>query len=169
MPKATQISSFAFYDCNKLSTVDLSAVTMIYNNAFQYCYSLTTVNFPNVGTIHSKAFADCNNLQTTNFSAVKTINNNAFEFCRSVQTLSFPVVSKICSAVFSHCTNLISLFLTGSIVCTLSNSNAFTNTPIGGYSSSTGTYGSIYVPASLLTSYQTATNWTYFSSRFVGI
>jgi hypothetical protein len=49
------------------------------------------------------------------------------------------------------------------------NSNAFASTPIGGYSTSTGTYGSIYVPASLLTSYQTATNWTYFSSRFVGV
>jgi hypothetical protein len=48
-------------------------------------------------------------------------------------------------------------------------SNAFSSTPIGGYSTSAGTYGSIYVPTSLLTSYKNATNWTYFSSRFVGI
>jgi hypothetical protein len=46
------------------------------------------------------------------------------------------------------------------------NSNAFSSTPIGGYGLGAG---SIYVPTSLLTSYQTATNWTYFSSRFVGI
>ena len=59
------------------------------------------------------------------------------------------------------------LYLTGSSLCKLSNSNAFSSTPIGGYSASAGTYGSIYVPASLLTSYQTATNWAYFSSRFV--
>jgi hypothetical protein len=57
----------------------------------------------------------------------------------------------------------------GSSVCKLSHSNAFTSTPIGGYSASAGTYGSIYVPASLLTAYKTATNWTYFSSRFVGV
>jgi hypothetical protein len=64
---------------------------------------------------------------------------------------------------------LTSLYLTGSSLCTLAHSNAFGSTPIGGYSASTGTYGNIYVPTSLLTSYQNATNWTYFSSRFVGI
>lgn len=32
-----------------------------------------------------------------------------------------------------------------------------------------GIYGSIYVPASLLASYKTATNWITYSSRFVGV
>jgi hypothetical protein len=32
-----------------------------------------------------------------------------------------------------------------------------------------GYFGSIYVPTSLLASYKTANNWTYFSSRFVGV
>jgi hypothetical protein len=59
------------------------------------------------------------------------------------------------------------LYLTGSSVCALAHSNAFSSTPIGGYSTSAGTYGSIYVPASLIDAYKTATNWTYFSSRFV--
>jgi hypothetical protein len=71
--------------------------------------------------------------------------------------------------VFKNCIYLKSLYLMGSSLCQLYSSNAFASTPIGGYSTYTSTYGSIYVPASLLTSYQTATNWTYFSSRFVGI
>jgi hypothetical protein len=50
----------------------------------------------------------------------------------------------------------------------LDRSDAFRSTPIAGYTDSAGKYGSIYVPASLLASYKTATNWTYFSSRFVG-
>ena len=54
-------------------------------------------------------------------------------------------------------------------VASLARSNAFSSTPIAGYSASTGQVGSIYVPASLLASYQAATNWTYFSSRFVGV
>lgn len=49
------------------------------------------------------------------------------------------------------------------------NSNAFSSTPIGGYRTYAGQYGSIYVPTSMLTTYKTASNWSYFSSRFVGI
>ena len=60
----------------------------------------------------------------------------------------------------------------GSSVCALNNINAFNSCPIrysnyyrgDGYS-----YGSIYVPSSLLTDYQAATNWVTISSRFVGI
>ena len=55
----------------------------------------------------------------------------------------------------------------GSSVCQLLNSSAFYSTPIGGYSAEAGTYGSIYVPSSLVASYKAATNWTYFSSRIV--
>jgi hypothetical protein len=55
------------------------------------------------------------------------------------------------------------------VVCQLPHSNVFTSTPIGGYSASAGTYGSIYVPAYLLDAYKSATNWAYFSDRFVGL
>lgn len=100
---------------------------------------------------------------------VINIGSYAFAYCSSLTTASFPACTSISAYAFSKCYNLKSLYLTGSSLCNLSNSNAFSSTPIGGYSASAGTYGSIYVPASLLTSYQTATNWTYFSSRFVGI
>jgi hypothetical protein len=44
-------------------------------------------------------------------------------------------------------------------VPTLRYSNAFSSTPIAGYTTSTGgIYGSIYVPASLYESFKTATN-----------
>jgi hypothetical protein len=57
-----------------------------------------------------------------------------------------------------------------SSVCKLAGSNAFKSTPIAGYTTYTsGILGNIYVPASLLSKYQSATNWTYFSSRFVGV
>ena len=56
-----------------------------------------------------------------------------------------------------------------SAVATLGYSNAFNSTPISGYSDIAETFGSIYVPVSLLTSYKAVTNWIYFSSRFVSI
>lgn len=100
---------------------------------------------------------------------VTSIGSYAFYYCTKLTTASFPVATTIASYAFRSCYHLKSLYLTGSSICTLSHSNAFSSTPIGGYSISARTYGSIYVPASLLASYKTATNWAYFSSRFVGI
>ena len=117
----------------------------------------------------SYAFYECYSLTTASFPKVTSIGGYAFCYCGRLTTVSFPKVTTIGGYAFNRCYNLKSLYLTGSSLCKLSNSNAFTSTPIGGYSTSAGTYGSIYVPASLLNSYKTATNWTYFSSRFVGI
>ena len=122
-----------------------------------------------VTSIGSSVFYGCGSLTTASFPVATSIGSSAFCYCYSLTTVSFPKVTTIGGYAFNRCYNLKSLYLTGSSLCKLSNSNAFTSTPIGGYSTSAGTYGSIYVPASLLNSYKTATNWTYFSSRFVGI
>ena len=158
----------AFRSCSNLTTISFPVVTWISDNAFNDCISLTTADFPIAKIIGSSAFYQCSGLTTVSFPEATFINFNAFYKCTSLTTVNAaaPIIG---SSAFYNCYNLKSLYLTGSSLCTLSNSNAFTSTPIGGYSTSAGTYGNIYVPASLLTSYQTATNWTYFSSRFVGI
>lgn len=167
--RVTTIGPQAFAYCDGLTTVSSPAVTIIGDHAFNDCRNLTTANFPAATTIGSYAFYSCSNLTTVSFPAATSISINAFYDCRSLTTVSFPVATIIYSSAFYRCYNLKSLYLTGSNLCKLSKSNAFESTPIGGYSTSAGTYGSIYVPTSLLTSYQKATNWTYFSSRFVGI
>jgi hypothetical protein len=168
-PAVTSISSNAFYSCSNLTTVSFPVATFIGSSAFGYCYKLTTANFPKVTTISSSAFYSCNSLTTASFPVATEIGSNAFGYCYKLTTASFPKATTIGGSAFRYCYNLKSLYLTGSSLCQLSNSNVFTATPIGGYSASAGTYGSIYVPTSLLTSYKAATNWTYFSSRFVGI
>lgn len=188
-PVATNIGSDAFYGCSKLSSVSFPMVTSIGAQAFVACgltsvcfpnitsiddrmfvncRSLSYISFPNVSYISNSAFGSCYNLTSVNFPVATDIGMLAFASCSSLTLASFPVATGIRSAAFSACYHLISLYLTGSSLCALSHSNAFNSTPIGGYSISAGTYGSIYVPVSLLTSYQTATNWAYFSSRFVG-
>jgi hypothetical protein len=168
-PVATTISECAFQSCSSLTAVSFPVVKTIGNFAFKSCSRLTTVSFPVATTIGSYAFTYCYSLTTVSFPAVKTIGSYAFSYCSSLTTVSFPVATTIGNYAFYGCYNLKSLYLTGSSLCKLSHSNAFGSTPIGGYSTSAGTYGSIYVPASLLASYKAATNWTYFSSRFVGI
>lgn len=103
-------------------------------------------------------------------SILTTIGSYAFYHCRSLTTASFPNCATIRNNTFYSCYNLLSLYLTSTSIVQLEKSDAFSWTPIAGYTTSTGgVYGSIYVPSSLLSDYQTATNWSYFSSRFVGI
>ena len=137
---------------------------------FAYCNNkLSNINFPACTSIGSYAFCNCTDLTSVNFPACTNIGNSAFTFCYNLSTVSFPVCTSINSKAFCECFNLTSLYLTGSSYVSLANSNAFSYTPIGGSSSTAGQYGSIYVPASMLASYKTRTNWTYFSSRFVGV
>jgi hypothetical protein len=168
-PVCTSIYNNAFYSCTNLTTVSFPLCKTIYNSAFSYCTNLTTVSFPSCTSIGSNAFYSCYKLTAANFPSCKIIFSSAFCFCSNLATASFPACTNIHSNAFFKCYNLKSLYLTCSSLCKLSNSNAFSSTPIGGYSTSAKTYGSIYVPASLLASYKAATNWTYFSSRFVGI
>jgi uncharacterized repeat protein (TIGR02543 family) len=168
-PVCKTINNAAFNNCNQLKTISFPACESIGTNAFLYCDDLTFVSFPACKTISNSAFYSCSTLTSANFPACTSIDNWAFGNCRVLTSANFPACTSIDDWAFHGCYNLKSLYLTGSSLCTLSNSNAFGYTPIGGYSTSAETYGSIYVPASLLTSYQTATNWTYFSSRFIGI
>lgn len=168
-PAATTIANYTFGYCYKLTSVNFPATTTIVAAAFYACYGLATVSFPAATTIGTTAFAQCSSLTVVSFPAATSIEDRAFMACRKLTTASFPAATTISAGAFISCYKLTSLYLTGSSLCTLSKSTAFSSTPIGGYSTSAGTYGSIYVPASLLTSYKTATNWTYFSSRFVGI
>ena len=169
-PVCRTIGSSAFVRCTSLTTVSFPACTTISNFAFGHCYSLTTVSFPACTSIDSNVFYSCSRLATANFPVCRTIGAWAFYDCFSLTTASFPACTSIGSFVFLACFKLLSLYLTGSSYVTLAASTAFNSTPIGGYTTSTGgVYGRIYVPASMLNSYKTRTNWSYFSSRFVGV
>lgn len=168
-PACTTIGNYAFASCPSLTTASFPVCKTIGGYAFNVCPSLTTVSFPVCTTIGNYAFYTCARLSTTSFPACKTIGSYAFAACTSLITASFPKLSTITGSYnFRSCRLLVSLYLKSSSLCTLSNSNAFTRSPIDGYSASAGQFGSIYVPSSLLASYKAATNWTYFSSRFVG-
>ena len=163
----SKIRNYAFYNCSSLTSINFPEVTTIGSSAFYGCSSLVTASFPKATSIGSGAFRLCDKLVTTSFPEVTSISPYAFYDCVKLTTASFPKATSISAQAFRYCYNLKSLYLTGSSICTLVNSTAFSSTPIGGYSASAGTYGSIYVPASLLTSYKTATNWSFFSDRIV--
>ena len=169
-PACTNIGSSAFISCSSLTTVSFPVCKSIQQTAFSYCSGLITADFPACTSIGSYAFYMCSRLATVSFPVCKSIHQYAFRNCYSLTMLSFPECTSIGISAFNTCRKLISLYLTGSSIPSLANSNAFSSTPIGGYTTSTGgVYGSIFVPSSLYNSYLTATNWSYFSSRFVSV
>lgn len=153
----------------QLTSYTNDRVTSIGSDAFMYCTSLTTVNFPACKSIGASAFAYCSRLTTVSFPACKSIGSYAFSNCTSLTTASFPVCTSIRGFAFSKCYNLSQLTLGASRVCTLAHSNAFLFTPFAGYSASFSGTPVIYVTASLVNVYKTATNWTYFSKYIQAI
>lgn len=168
-PACITIWNDAFMYCSNLITASFPACTDIGNNAFYACQKLTTISFPACTTIDEDAFRNCSNLLSVNFPVCKNISSLAFARCSKLSIASFSTCISIDRKVFNECYKLSSFVLGASSICVLKDSNAFSSTPYTGYSSYFSGIPRIYVPASLIASYQNATNWVYFSSYFSSI
>jgi hypothetical protein len=88
-------------------------------------------------------------------NVVTNIGDYAFYGCSNLATVDFPAATSISQYAFNSCSKLTALILRNTeTVVTLSNTNAFKSTPI------TSGAGYIYVPATLVDSYKSATNWS---------
>lgn len=167
-PICTYISSCAFEKCSSLTTINFPQCVTISTYAFESCVNLTTISFPLCETIGGSAFNGCNNLTTAFFPKCSIISSYAFYGCSNLTTASFPSCTSMGQNAFYGCTKLISLYLLGSSIVSLYNGATFSNTPLS-KSTYTGTFGSIFVPASLYNSYCTTTIWTQYSARIVSV
>lgn len=147
-----------------ISGVVSGSASIVGTNAFQACSSITAAYFPSAKSIGVSAFANCTMLQSVSFPLASRIGSSAFWFCSSLSVASFPSLRSLYGSAFSGCSMLMSVYLLSTTMATLNNSNVFSNTPMLN-STYTGSFGSIYVPSSLLSSYKTANNWSYYSAR----
>lgn len=168
LPQCSILGYGAFGSCHGLSNIAMKECTVIGGHAFNACYSLTSISFPKCSFIGSLAFA-YTKINHATFPLCEYIDDRTFGQCTELKFAEFGKTSFIGSQTFYGCRNLSDIRLPGSQVCVLSNSNAFTSTPYKGYSSYFNGTPHIYVPASLISNYQQATNWVYFSSYFSAI
>ena len=131
--------------------------------AFYGCSNLTAVSFPVCTNIEDYAFYNCTSLTDVSLPACTSIGSSAFYACKNLTSVSLPVCISIGACAFSGCTSFNTIYLMASQVCNLAGSNVFEFTSI------TSTAGSIFVPASLVDAYKSATNWTYFSNQIFGV
>ena len=174
--EVTRIKAGAFAYCSQLTSINFPKCTIVGSSAFAACKTLESINLPNCTTVNEGAFAQCSALTTVNLSKCTVLGldigyfgTSPFSGCSALTAVYAPICSSIFASTFSKCYNLISLYLTSVSSVTTLGFNAFSSTPIGGYSTSAGRYGSVFVPASLYSSFLTATNWSNISDRIVSV
>ena len=115
-----------------------------------------------VKSIGDYAFYGAAELESVVFYEAASVGANAFQNCSKLASADFHNAESIGANAFNGCKVLTDLWLRGDTVCTLANTNAFTNTPIA---SGTGT---IHVKAELVDSYKAATGWSTYGDQFGG-
>lgn len=160
----TSILGHACRGLTKLKTVNLPNATSIGTYAFYGCTALTSFNAPKVTSLGTYSLYNCK-MTSVNFPVATAIPQNGLYNCINLEKADFGVASKINQSAFAYCDSLKALILRRtSSICTLSvATNAFTGTPIA-----EGT-GYVYVPAALIETYKTATNWVNYASQFRAI
>jgi hypothetical protein len=149
---------------NTMTVLDNSLVTTLRTRVCQAATNLITVNLPNVTSLGAYAFYQCSNLKTVTIPKLTTISTQTWYMCQKLERADCGQLGNIPAQTFASSTALKVLILRkSSSICTLSNANAVSGSGIG-----KGT-GYVYVPASLLSAYSSATNWSTFASQFRAI
>ena len=152
----TRIASWAFTNCSSLTSIVIpNGVTSIGEGAFRDCSSLTSIVIPNsVTNIGGYAFYYCSSLTSVTIGeSVTSIGVSAFRGCSSLTSLTIPdSVTSIEYYAFEGCSGLTSITCEATTPPTLGSYNSLSNV------------GAVYVPAESVNAYQTATNWSYYSS-----
>ena len=134
-------------------------LTSIVYEAFEACYSLTSIEIPNsVTSIGYAAFWGCYDLASIEIpNSVTSIGGNAFHYCSSLASIEIPnSVTSIGSSAFSECNGL-----TGNLTIP----NSVTSIGNHAFSRCSGFTGSLTIPNSVTTIGSQA---FYYCSGFTG-
>lgn len=140
-----------------LETYDTGELTRIPPYAFAGFSGLKTVTMPNVTHLDQYMVRDSSVETVVAPKANTFVNWRVFANATNLLTIDILGASTIPQQWANTCTKLTTLIIreTGSIM-TLGNINAFGSTPFA----SGGTGGTLYVPSALISSYQSASNWS---------
>lgn len=157
------LDNYALTDCNGITELSMPKIEHIKDSAVRGCSSLTMVNFPNLTTVDFGGFRYCAELININMPILYSINKYAFEGCKKLAKVDLPMAYGLYQYTFGNCTSLETLILRRPTMCALNDVKALYATPIAN-----GT-GYVYVPAALVDTYKSATNWSAYADQIRAI
>ena len=161
--RITRIGPSVFRDCSIIQSFVGDNIVTLEERAFYTCARLTTVSFPKATLLRDYAMYGCKVLVNVYLPLTETVRGSAFQGDVKLSKLDFPSLTTIYGQHVFQNTNLKTLILRAPTVVTLGNTNSFMTTPVA-----EGT-GYVYVPADLVESYKTATNWSTYANQIRSI
>ena len=107
----TEIPSYAFSQCTRLTSIDTSNVVSIGSAAFRGCSSLLELNTSNVTSVGQYAFCDCRKLRNITLSNLTSLESCLFWSCYSLSNVVVPNITNVAPSVFRICSSLSSIDL----------------------------------------------------------
>lgn len=185
-PECDTFGANVFSNCKILNNVafGLETFTSENNPVSKMSSTLMNIGLPKCESIGTDAFTGYPKLSSASLPMCRIIGEYAFANCVDLKEIVLPACSFMEYGAFYNCTGLMTVKFPGSSVAsfpwafgppipagssgTTSYAYAFDHTPIQN-SSYTGTFGSIYVPASLVNAYKTTICWERYADRITAI
>ena len=156
---ASYVRSTAFTGNIMLKTVYLPNCTTVGNNAFDGCRNLETVYLPSCSYIGKYCFNDCKfSFISVSLNAL-IIDEFAFADCINLHYVDLTNCNQINRFAFRYCSTLESVYI---------NYSSVTSIAVNVFQATNSTF-KVYVPSSLISDYQAATNWSSISSQIFPI
>lgn len=156
VPFAFSVPNDMFRDCTSLASVDLGDTNALGNNSFYNCTALTEANSSKLTRLNGTYTFRSSGVTRCCFPSLSGLVGRAFEQATYLELADIGGSDTVQWNLFGGCTALRKLIIRRASVARL---NGWDANVLGGiYNNPTAS--TIYVPSALISSYQTATNWS---------
>lgn len=137
--------------------LDISSATKVKAYGLAYLTNATGLKAPNVTSIGTYAMTGSNAFTVVAFPSVTSVDSNAFRQMNELTTTDFgSTLTGIGNNAWLNSSKFNTLIIRKTTVQSIANTGMFNGTCFA----SDGTGGTLYVPQALISSYQSATNWS---------
>ena len=155
------IPTWAFCNCENLSTVDLSHCSIIGEGAFSSCTSLKNVTLDSCQNLGESAFSGCTLLKNVTLGCCQIIGARSFSGCTSLKEITLPeTITNLGWECFDGTTVVTSMATVPPVI----DKPEYVNS-----SMPMGEYVLVNVPKESLSSYKSANYWKDMAKRIFPI